>query len=109
MSMEMAIYVSLGIVITWALGMVTWAVWSKRQENPEFSFLMHVRTLKLTTVQYEQFAASGRLMMYSYAFMAGLAWGRGEISLAVTSGFLFLGLQLLLFWAAIRSGTPQNN
>ncbi len=98
MSMETAIYVSMGIVILWAFAMVAWAVWSKKQENPEFSFLRHVRNLKLTRVQYEQFASSGRLMMYSYAFMGGVAWGKGNISMAITSVSMFVGMQLVLFW-----------
>ena len=98
MSMEMAVYVSMGIVIVWAFSMVTWAVWSKKQENPGFSFLKHLRNLKMNRVQYEQFASSGRLMMYSYAFMGGVAWGKGEVSMAVTSGATFLAIQGLLFW-----------
>ena len=102
MTMEMAVYASMGIVITWALTMVVWAVWSKKQENPEFSFLRHVRTLKMTTVQYEQFASSGRVMMYSYAFMGGVAWGKGEVSMAVTSGATFLAIQLIMFWVRAK-------
>ena len=102
MSMEMAVYVSMGIVIIWAFAMVAWAVWSKKQENPEFSFLRHVRTLKLTTVQYEQFAASGRLMMYSYAFMGGIAWGKDDISMVVASVSMFLAIQLILHWVKVR-------
>ena len=98
MSMEMAVYVSMGIVIIWAFILLTWAVWSKKQENPEFSFLRHVRNLKLTRVQYEQFASSSRVIMYIYAFMAGLAWGRGEISMVITTASMFLAIQGLLFW-----------
>ena len=113
MTMEMAVYVSMGIVIIWAFVMVAWAVWSKKQENPEFSFMKHLRTLKMSRVQYEQFVSSGRVMMYSYAFMGGVAWGKGNISMAATCGFLFLGLQILLFWArgrwidANQHQTPQ--
>ncbi len=103
MSMEMAVYVSMGIVIVWALALVAWAVWSKKQANPEFSFLRHVRNLKLTKVQYEQFASSGRLMMYSYAFMGGVAWGRGEMSMVIASVFVILAIQSVLFWVKERT------
>ena len=110
MSMEMAVYVSMGIVITWAFAMVAWAVWSKKQENPEFAFLRHVRNLKLTRVQYEQFASSGRLMMYSYAFMGGVAWGRGEMSMVITTASMFLAIQGILFWMLKKrvSSSPRR-
>ena len=102
MSMEMAVYVSMGIVIVWAFILLTWAVWSKKQENQEFSFLRHVRNLKLTRVQYEQFASSSRVIMYIYAFMAGLAWGKGEVSMVIASASVFLAMPVILFW--VRRG-----
>ena len=103
MTMEMAIYVSMGIVIVWAFCMVAWAVWSKKQENPEFSFLSHARKLGMSTAQYAQFTSSGRVMMYLYAFMGGVAWGKGATLMAVTCGAMLLGLQLALVWVKKRN------
>ena len=38
------------------------------------------------------------MMMYSYAFMGGVAWGKGEVSMFISSAFMFLAIQGLLFW-----------
>lgn len=102
MTMEMAIYISIGILTIWAFAMLAWAVWSKKQENPEFSFMRHVRNLKMSTVQYNKFAASARIMMYLYAFLAGMAWGKGDILMAVMCASLFFGIQALLFLVSTR-------
>ena len=98
MTMNMAIYISMGILTVWAFTMLAWAIWSKKQEYPDFSFLKHLRNLKMSRSQYEQFANSARFMMYLYAFLAGMSWGRGEISMAITTASLFMGMQLVLFW-----------
>ena len=102
MTMNMAIYVSMGILTVWAFTMLAWAVWSKKQEIPEFSFVESLRNLKISRAQYDQFANSARFMMYLYAFLAGVAWGKANIFIAVTCGSLFLGLQILLF--LVRDG-----
>ncbi|MHB1301218.1 MAG: hypothetical protein ACYCY8_10185 [Burkholderiales bacterium] len=102
MTMEMAIYISMGILIVWAFTMLAWAVWSKKQEIPDFSFLKHLRNLKMSRAQYDQFASSARIMMYLYAFLAGMSWGKGEISIATTCGALFLGLEVFLL--LVRKG-----
>ncbi len=102
MTIEFAIYVSMGIVIVWAFAMVAWAIWSKKQENPEFSFMKHLRNLKMSKVQYERFASSARIMMYLYAFMGGVAWEKGDISMVVMCASLFFGIQALLFLIRTR-------
>lgn len=98
MTMEMAIYLSMGIVTVWAIALVAWAVWSKKQETPDFSFLQHIRNLKLTTDQYEKFASDARMMMYLYVFLAGIESAKGNVSMAVTCGALFLVFQIVLYW-----------
>ena len=98
MTMEMAIYVAMGIVTVWAIALVAWAVWSKKQETPDFSFLQHIRNLKLTTDQYEKFASDARMMMYLYVFLAGIESAKGNVSMAVTCGALFLVFQIVLYW-----------
>ncbi|MHB1301422.1 MAG: hypothetical protein ACYCY8_11225 [Burkholderiales bacterium] len=102
MTMNMAIYISMGILTAWAFTMLAWAIWSKKQEYPEFSFLKHLRNLKMSRAQYDQFANSARIMMYLYAFLAGMAWGKGEITMAVACGALFLGFEVVLFWVKPR-------
>lgn len=97
MTMEMGIFVLMGIVTVWALSLVAFAVWSKKQETPEFSFLRHIRNMRMNAVQYEKFASSARMMMYLYAFLAGIEANKGDVSMAVTFGALFLGLQATLF------------
>lgn len=97
MTMEMAIYVSMAIVMFGVSVMVAFAVWLKKQETPEFSFLRHIRNMRMNAVQYEKFASSARMMMYLYAFLAGIEANKGDVSMAVTFGALFLGLQATLF------------
>ena len=98
MTMEMAIYVAMCIVTVWALFLVAFAVWSKKKETPDFSFLQHIRNLKLTTDQYEKFASDARMMMYLYVFLAGIESAKGNVSMAVTCGALFLVFQIVLYW-----------
>ncbi len=102
MTMEMGIYISMGIVTIWAFALVAFAVWSKKQETPEFSFLRHIRTMRMNAVQYEQFASSARMMMYLYAFLAGIESAKGEVSMTVTFGALFFGFQATLFWVRTK-------
>ena len=107
MTTEMTIYISMGITTVWAICLTAWALWSKRQEmlettetkeTPDFSFLGYIRNFKLSESQYERFASSTRMMMYLYAFMAGIELDRGNVSMAVTCGALFVGFQVMLFW-----------
>ena len=98
MTMNMAIYVSMGILTIWAFTMLAWEVWSKKQEDNGFSFVEHIRNLKMSRAQYEHFANSARFMMYLYAFLTGMSWGKGDISMAATCGALFMGLQAILCW-----------
>ncbi len=102
MTMEMAIYVSMGIVTVWAIALVAWAVWSKMQETPDFSFLQHIRNFKLSKRQYEKFASDTRMMMYLYVFLAGIESAKGNVSLAVTCGVLFVGFQAVLYWVKTK-------
>ena len=48
MTMGMAIYATAGVVMFGAIILVAFAVWSKKQEMPEFSFLRHIRTMRGT-------------------------------------------------------------
>lgn len=98
MTMEMAIYVAMGIVTVWAIALVAWAVWSKMQEAPDFSFRQHIRNFKLSKSQYEKFASDTRMMMYLYVFLAGIESAKGNVSMAVTCGALFFGFQVVLYW-----------
>ena len=114
MTTEMAIYISMGITTVWAIALTAWALWSKRQETsettetpkipktPDFSFLGYIRSFKMSERQYERFASSTRVMMYLYAFMAGIELGRGNVSMAVTCGALFFGFQAMLLWVKTR-------
>ena len=102
MTMNMAIYVSMGILTIWAFTMLAWEVWSKKQEDNGFSFVEHIRNLKMSRAQYEHFANSARFMMYLYAFLTGMALGKCEISMVISSGTMFLGLQILLVLIRIR-------
>ena len=110
MTTEMAIYISMGITTVLAICLTAWALWSKRQEmleipetpetpeTPDLSFLRHIRNFKLSESQYERFASSTRMMMYLYAFIAGIELDRGNVSMAVTCGALFVGFQAIMFW-----------
>ncbi len=102
MTMEMGIYVSMGIVMFGVFVMVALAVWLKKKEMPEFSFLKHIRTMRMSPVQYEQFASSARMMMYLYAFLTGIETAKGDVSMAITCGALFLGFQATLFWVRTK-------
>ncbi len=114
MTTEMAIYISMGITTVWAIALTAWALWSKRQETsettetpkipktPDFSFLGYIRSFKMSERQYEQFASSTRMMMYFYAFLAGIASAKGDVSMAVTCGALFVGFQFVLFWVKTK-------
>ena len=110
MTTEMTIYISMGISTVWAIALTAWALWSKRQEmsettetpkipeTPDFSFLGYIRNFKMSESQYERFASSTRMMMYFYAFLAGIASAKGDVSMAVTCGALFVSFQAMLFW-----------
>ena len=102
MSMSTAIYAMAGVVWLGTFVLVGLAIWIKKQETPEFSFLRHIRNLKLSTIQYEKFASSTRIMMYIYVFMAGIEYAEGNISMAVTCGALFLGFQAMLYWVRMK-------
>ena len=71
-------------------------------ETPDFSFLGYIRNFKLSESQYERFASSTRMMLYLYAFMAGIELGRGNVSMAVTCGVLFFCFQVMLFWVRTK-------
>lgn len=109
MSMETAIYVSMGILTLWAFAMVVWAVWSKQQEDWEFSILDSIRHLKINQVQYKQFASGAQIMMYLYAFLGGVAWGEGRISMVIACGATFLALQSLLLIVRFRCVSKFGN
>ena len=100
--MTAEIYVSMGIILFGALALVVLAVWSKKKETPEFSFLRHIQNMRISTIQYEKFASSTRMMMYLYAFMAGLASAKGNVSMAITCSALFLGFQATLYWVRTK-------
>ena len=114
MTTEMTIYISMGITTVWAIALTAWALWSKRQEmlempettetteTPDFSFLGYIRSFKMSERQYERFASSTRMMMYFYAFLAGIASAKGDVSMVVTCGALFFGFQAMLFWMKTR-------
>ena len=102
MTMGMAIYATAGVVMFGTSVLVALAVWIKKQETPEFSFLRHIRTMRMNAVQYEQFASSARMMMYLYAFLTGIESAKGDVSMAVTCGALFFGFQAILFWVRTK-------
>ena len=102
MSRDAAIYAMAGVVWIGTFVLVALAVWIKKQESPEFSFLWHIRNLKISAGQYEKLASSIRIMMYLYAFLAGIESAKGDVSMAVTCGALFFGFQAILFWVKTR-------
>ena len=54
MTMGMAIYATAGVVMFGTFVLVALAVWIKKQETPEFSFLRYIRNMRMSVVQYEQ-------------------------------------------------------
>ena len=102
MSMSTAIYAMAGVVWLGTFVLVGLAIWIKKQETPEFSFLRHIRTMRMSHVQYEKFVSSARVMMYLYAFLAGIESARGDVSMALTCGALFFGFQAMLYWVRTK-------
>ena len=74
----------------------------KIPKTPDFSFLGYIRNFKMSESQYERFASSTRVMMYLYAFMAGIESAKGDVSMAVTCGVLFFCFQVMLFWVRTK-------
>ncbi len=102
MTMGTAIYAMAGVVWIGTFVLVALAVWIKKQETPGFSFLRHIRNLRISAGQYEKLASSTRIMMYLYAFLAGIESAKGDVSMAVTCGALFFGFQAMLFWMRMK-------
>ena len=97
MTMNMAVFVTFAILTIWAAIMVAWTIRSKKQDKPEFSFIAHLRTMKISMSQYEKLASDARILMYLYVFVCGVELGKGNVSMAVSAGFTFLLLQAALF------------
>lgn len=107
MTMNMAVYVTFAILTIWVAIMVAWTIRLKKQDKPEFSFTSHLRTMKISTSQYEKLASDARILMYLYVFVCGVELGKGNVSMAVSAGFSFLLLQAALFlikrnWASFN-------
>ena len=64
--MSTAIYAMASVVWLGTFVLVGLAIWIKKQETPGFSLLRHIRTMRMSNVQYEKFASSTRIMMYIY-------------------------------------------
>lgn len=98
MTMQTALYFVAGMMIIFAFSMAAFAFWLKKKEDSEFSVLHHLHNIRVTAKRYEQFASDSRIMMCIVAFQGGMAWQKGNVSMAATAIAMLLGMQLFLFY-----------
>ena len=101
MTLEFTFYLAIAATMACGVFLTALAIWSKKQEKRDYSFLKFVRNIRVTPSRYETIASDARILTYLYACFGAVEAARGNFSLAST--FVAMNLMIHAFRAWVRS------
>lgn len=102
MTLELVFYIAIATTVVCGVLLTTLAIWSKKQEKPDLTFLGFVRNIRVKPPRYKKIASDVRLLTYFYALIGVVEAARGDISMTASFIAMILMIQALRAWARSR-------